>query len=444
MSGKQERAHWGSKFGFVLAAAGSAIGLGNIWRFPYVTQENGGGVFVAIYLLAVLLIGLPVMLAELAIGRRTQRNPVGAFKILNPNWKFVGLLGVATGIGILSYYSVVAGWTVGYAVKSISGDLDPKGFGPFISNAPLQLGYMVVFILLTCAVVVRGVQDGIERMARVLMPVLFVLMLGLIIRGLTLPTAAEGLRFYLMPDFDHVSAKTFLYGIGQAFFSLSLGMGVMITYGAYIDKKDNLATSALAVVGFDTLIAIMAGFLIFPVIGSSLTKGGPTLVFVTMIEQFNAMAGGRWVSVFFFLMLSVAALTSTVSLLEVVTAYFIDEWKMGRAKAVALVGFVALILGVPSALSLGAVDGLSSIVGGKGFLDLMDFVFGNLSLSFGALMMCVFLVYRWGVKDAAGEILSSAPGFRPYVGLWRVLMGGVVPAAILVMIVYMLVTGGGV
>jgi NSS family neurotransmitter:Na+ symporter len=438
------RAHWGSKIGFILAAAGSAVGLGNIWRFPYVVNENGGGIFVFLYLMAIVFLGLPVMLAELTIGRHTEKNPVGAFGAIAPGWKIVGYVGVITGVAILSYYGVVAGWTVGYVMKSAAGTLDPKGFGAFIGDAPLQVGYMVLFMLLTMAVVAFGVKDGIERMAQVLMPLLLILMLGLVIRGLTLPTAADGLHFYLYPAFDKIQPRTFVFAIGQAFFSLSLGMGAMITYGSYISRKDNLASSAAYVVAFDTFIALLAGFLIFPVIGKGLTKGGPTLVFETMIEQFNLMAGGRWVALLFFLLLAIAALTSTVSLLEVATAYLVDERGLKRPRAVAAVTGVTIALGVPSALSLGAVPSLSKILGEKGFLDIMDFLFGNVSLTLGALLTCIFLVYRWGISNAAAEVAQSYPQFARWVFAWRLLLGVVAPIAIGTILVYILVTGEGV
>lgn len=437
------RATWGSKLGFVLAAAGSAIGLGNIWRFPYVTYENGGGVFVLLYLVAIASLGLPVMLAELTIGRHTAKNPVGAFRTISPPWRYVGYLGVLTGIAILSYYGVVAGWTIGYVVKSAAGSLDPNGFEAFVADPVLQVGYLVAFVTATVVVVAFGVKNGIERMAQILMPLLLLLMLGLVIRGLTLPTAAEGLRFYLYPDFGAVTVKTVVFAVGQAFFSLSLGMGAMITYGSYINKRDNLATSALAVVSFDTFIALLAGFLIFPVIGSSITKGGPTLVFVTMIEQFNLMAGGRWVALLFFVLLAIAALTSTVSLLEVATSYLVDDRDMTRVKAVVSVGAVTILLGIPSALSLGAVGSLTNLVNGKGFLDIMDFLFGNVSLALGALLTCIFLVYRWGISNASAEVQSAYPGFARFVPLWRILMGFCAPAAIAAMLVYILVTGEG-
>ncbi len=439
---EEKRAHWGSRVGFVLAAAGSAVGLGNIWRFPYITQENGGGLFVLLYLAAVIFIGLPVMLGELAIGRHTQSNPVGAYRSISRRWRFLGLLGVITGFCILSYYSVVAGWTLAYIVKSVNGALDPAGFGHFVAEPFTQVVYLAVFIFLTCFVVVWGVQKGIERMSKILMPLLLLLLLALIIRGLTLPTAAAGLKFYLLPDFSQISMKVFLLAVGQAFFSLSLGMGAMLTYGGYINKGDNLLKSASAVVCFDTSIALLAGFLIFPVIGHGLTKGGPTLVFVTMIEQFNQMSGGQWLAAMFFVLLAVAALTSTVSLLEVVTAYLIDEWKLSRNLSVILTGLFCFAFGVPSALSLGASDFFSSIVFGKGFLDIMDFVFGNLSLTLGGLLMCIFIVYRWGIDKASTEVLSGAPGFGRFVPVWRVLLGFVVPASIVVMLLYMIITGG--
>ncbi len=437
-----QRAQWGSKIGFILAAAGSAIGLGNIWRFPYVTQENGGGIFVLFYLLAVVAIGLPVMLAEITLGRHTGKNPVGAFGAIDPKWKFVGALGVLTGTAILSYYGVVAGWTLGYVLKSAQGELSPEAFGAFVADPVAQVSYMVLFLAVTALVVALGVQKGIERMSRFLMPLLLLLLLGLIVRSLTLPTAAEGLRFYLWPNFEAVSAKTFLFAVGQAFFSLSLGMGAMMTYGGYLSKKENLVSSAVAVVGLDTLIAILAGFLIFPVIGHSLDKGGATLVFVTMIQQFNTMPGGQIVALFFFVLLALAALTSTVSLLEVATAYLTDEWKLSRKFSVAILFLFCSLLAVPSALSLGAVDWLSTL-GGKGFLGWFDFLFGNISLTLGALLTCLFLAYRWGVKNAAVEIAEGCSWFEPLLPLWRVLLGVVVPLAILVLLGYMLITGAG-
>jgi NSS family neurotransmitter:Na+ symporter len=429
--------------GFILAASGSAVGLGNIWRFPYVTQENGGGIFVLLYLACVFFIGFPVMLGELTLGRHAEKNPVGAYRSISRGWSFLGYLGVLTGAAILSYYGVVAGWTVGYLVKSIAGDLDPDAFGGFVADWRLQVGYLVAFLGLTAFVVAGGVRAGIERASSILMPVLLVLMIGLIVRGLTLPTAGDGLRFYLTPDLDKVTGVTAVSALGQAFFSLSLGMGAMITYGSYIRKDDNLVTSALSVVTFDTLVALLAGFLVFPVIGHGLECKGPTLVFVAMLDQFSRMPGGTIVAILFFLCLAVAALTSTVSLLEVPVAWLIDERGMSRRSAVAWVSGGTLLLGIPSALSLGAVPGLTQFIGEKSFLDVMDYLFGNLSLTIGAMLMSLFLVYRWGIGNAAEEVKRGYPRFGRFVAVWRVLLGFVVPLVTLGIFAYMLWTGEG-
>ena len=259
-----DRGQWSSKVGFIFAAAGSAIGLGNIWRFPYIVGENGGGAFVLLYILFVLIIGLPYMFGELALGRSVQKNPVGAIEAIRPGskWKSVGYLGVLTGAGILSFYGVIAGWTVGYIFKMATAS--PSGFGEFISNPWMVVPLFAGFILLTALIVYGGVEGGIERWSKILMPILFFIMLGIIIYTVTLDGAEKGLIFYLTPDFSKVTGKTVLAALGQAFFSLSLGMGLMITYGSYVSKKENIVTSAFFISVFDTLIALMAGLIIFP------------------------------------------------------------------------------------------------------------------------------------------------------------------------------------
>jgi len=445
------RGQWGSRLGFIFAAAGSAIGLGNIWRFPYTTGQNGGGAFVLLYLLCTMLIGLAVMWAELAIGRATQRSPVSAFKALAPGsaWKLVGYLGIFTGAGILSYYGVVAGWTVGYLLYGIRGsltDVDPaKLFGSFVADWRLQLGYLVVFMVLTMAVVLGGVRAGIERLTKILMPLLLLLLVGLIINGLTQPGAADGLAFYLAPDFTHVSGMTFVYALGQAFFSLSLGMGAMLTYGSYISKKENLASAGAYVVVFDTAIALMAGLMIFPILGGKPEAGGPGLVFVVLTQQFQSMPAGQLVAIVFFALLSVAALTSTVSLLEVVTSSLVDEWRLSRRTAAVSATVGITLLGVPSALSLGGVGWLSKLytVDGKpqGFLDLMNFIFGNIALAVGALLICLFVMLRWKPDQAIAEITAGAAWFQRIRHLWVFALAVLCPLAVLSLLVYMVVTG---
>jgi len=443
------RGEWSGRLGFILAAAGSAIGLGNIWRFPYITGQNGGGAFVLIYLIFVFAIGLPVMLSECAVGRSTGRNPVGAFKALAPGsaWSIVGFIGIATGVAILSYYTVVAGWTLGYIGFALRGDLLGQSitagdlFGNFVADGKQQVLYLTGFMVLTVVVVLGGVKGGIERMTKFLMPLLLLLLVTLIIRSLTLDGAARGLEFYLVPRFEDVTGKTIIFAMGQAFFSLSLGMGAMITYGSYLPKKENLAQCGLSVVIFDTVIALMAGLMIFPALGGAPEKGGPGLVFIALVDIFRTMPAGGLVAVIFFLLLAIAALTSTVSLLEVAVSYLIDEKGMKRRSAVILVAVVCIALGIPAALSLGAVPGLSSIVKGMGFLDIMDFTFGNMSLTVGAFLLCIFVGYKWGIKNASAEISLHCSVFPKLQKYWAFSVRVLAPLAIGLLIAYVVITG---
>ncbi|MDZ7261555.1 MAG: sodium-dependent transporter [candidate division KSB1 bacterium] len=438
----RDRGSWSSKFGFIMAAAGSAIGLGNIWRFPYLTGQNGGAAFVLVYLLCVFLIGFPVMLNEFAVGRYTRKNPVGALKALNPTgyWKWVGGLGVLTGFVILSYYSVVAGWTVGYLMKILTGALSQwtttevvaNSFGHFIASPLNSVGYLALFILLTMAVVVGGVKGGIERWCKILMPILLGLLILLVVRSVTLPGSGKGLLFYLKPDFSVISGKTVLMALGQAFFSLSLGMGAMMTYGSYISKEDNLVTSGFWVCLGDTLIAVLAGLALFPAVFAFglQPEAGPKLIFIVLPAVFSKIPAGTGVGALFFLLLAIAALTSTVSLLEVVTAYLVDDKGWPRHKAVFSVGFLSILFGSLSALSQGAVKGLGALpLFNKPFLDLMDMIFGNYSLSFGAFRLVVFVGWKWGIKKAVEELKMGNPEF-PYFGVWAFLIRFVCPLAV--------------
>ncbi len=333
-----KRGAWGSKTAFILAATGSAIGLGNIWRFPTMVSQHGGAVFVLVYILAVAFIGFTVMLAELTIGRHAQKNPVGAIGHIKPRspWKVIGYLGVITGVCILSYYSVVAGWTIGYIVKTATGafsgnvtsQLTEKIYTEFTSN-PLQVIFLLfLFIGMTTYIVSKGVKKGIERWTKVLMPILFLLIIFLAVRALTLPGASAGIAYYLNPDFSKLSGTVVLFALGQAFFSLSLGMGTMITYGSYISKSDNLVSSAGWVTFSDTFIALLAGLIIFPTLafsGQLGNVGGFGLVFKVFPIIFSQIPGGYIFALLFFSLLCVAALTSTISLLEVPVAYLVDE-----------------------------------------------------------------------------------------------------------------------
>jgi NSS family neurotransmitter:Na+ symporter len=432
------RGQWSSKAGFIFAAAGSAIGLGNIWRFPYIVGENGGAAFVLLYILFVVLIGLPYMFAELALGRSSQKNPVGAIDSIKQGslWKWVGLLGVLTGIGILSFYGVIAGWTFGYIFKAVTGNIGE--FGNFVSNPVIVLLLFALFMFITTMIVYGGVEGGIERWSKILMPVLLILLVGLIIYSNTLEGSGKGLAFYLQPDFSKITGRTMLAALGQAFFSLSLGMGLMITYGSYVSKKENLISSAFFIGLFDTVIAIMSGLIIFPALfamGESPTAG-PLLVFVVLPKLFTQMPGGFIVGAFFFILLSVAALTSTISLLEVPVAYMVDEKKVSRKKIVWIVAFVTYIIGIPSALSQGASDFFTEFsvlperLSSPGFLGHMSFLWGDFSLALGAFLLSIFVGWVWGAKNAAMELESGSPFFAKSKPIWIFMIRYFIPIVI--------------
>jgi NSS family neurotransmitter:Na+ symporter len=426
--------------GFILAAAGSAIGLGNIWRFPYVTGQHGGAAFLVLYLICVVVVGLPVMVAELTIGRFSRRNPVGAIHVIKPGspWKIVGYMGVLTGICILSYYSVMAGYTLGYIGKTIAGN--QITFADFTANAWISIPLFLVFSVLTVLVVQGGVRDGIERWAKILMPVLLCLLVVLIIRSVTLEGAGAGLSFYLKPDFSRVTIKTVLAALGQAFFSLSLGMGAMITYGSYLSKRDNIVTSGCYVALFDTLIAVMAGLIIFPALFAMQMDPaeGPGLVFVVFPKIFAAIPGGNVIGMGFFLLLSIAALTSTVSLLEVVTSYLVDERHWLRKHSVWIVAGLCFCLGIPSALSMGIVPALGDLpIPGGSILGFMDWLFGNMMLAVGAVLISIFTGWVWKISRAAEEIKVGYPGFGRISGILSFMLRFICPVLILVVLVFL-------
>jgi NSS family neurotransmitter:Na+ symporter len=433
------RGNWGSRVGFILAATGSAIGLGNIWRFPYVTGQNGGAAFVLLYLGCVLLIGLPILMAELSLGRKTTLNPVGAFRSLSSSklWPWVGYLGVATGVGILSFYLVVAGWTLGYIVRTV---LHSGGtFGEFIQDPVSEIGYFTMFLVLTVLVVMGGVQRGIERWSKLLMPLLLLILVALIGYNLTLEGAAAGIEFYLKPDFTKIEGSTVLAALGQAFFSLSLGMGTMITYGSYLSKKENIPFSATAVALSDTGIALLAGLMIFPALFSVGLEPsqGPALVFNVLPRVFEMMPGGTFIGVFFFILLAIAALTSTVSLLEVPVAFLVDQKKWTRRKAVGVLAVLVFVLGIPCALSQGTSDFFSNIAvfGQTGWLSIMNFIFSDLSLPIGGLCLSLFVGWVWGTRGASTEILEGATSRGgAYLAIWRPLIRFICPAIIFIVL----------
>lgn len=415
---KKKRGEWTSRAGFVLAASGSAIGLGNIWKFPYITGEHGGGAFVLVYLGCVVIVGLPLMLAELMIGRRTKLNPVGAFQKLHRQrspWALTGWLGVASGFLILSFYSVIAGWSLAYIFKSMAGfsgttESIQAQFGALASDTGTTIMWHTIFMILTIGIVIGGVKNGIERWSKILMPALLVLLLGLMGYGLFATNGgAAALKFLFYPDFSKLSAVGVLSALGHAFFTLSLGMGAMITYGSYMRSDESLIRDAVIVSFLDTLIALMAGVAIFSLVFHyGMQPGqGPGLIFRTLPVLFAET--GPWISVPFFLLLSFAALTSAISLLEVVVAYFVDQRGWSRTTSTLTMGSIIYLLG------LLAADSTIKFAFGDGeysFLDLADLATTNYMLPIGGFLTGLFVAYVMRDKDRTEEFGSDGPLYR--------------------------------
>jgi NSS family neurotransmitter:Na+ symporter len=433
---KKQRENWGSRFGFLMAAAGSAVGLGNIWRFPYLTGENGGGAFIVVYLICIAVVGLSIMTAEFAVGRRTGLAAVGAYKSQNRGWSFAGALGVLSGFFIMGFYPVVGGWSLAYVVKSLTGLLAaPEAigdvFGGFIGAPVEPLVWMVIYLVINVVIVAKGIAGGIEKAGKVLMPTLFVLLLFIIFRSVSLPGAGAGLAFLFKPDWSQVDGSTVLAALGQAFFSLSLGMGCMITYGSYLSKKENLPSNALTVVGLDTGVAIMAGLAIFPALfafGMEPTQG-PGLVFVVVPSIFAAMGGiGTLFSVIFFAALTVAALTSSLSLMEVVVAYLIDEKNMARKAATYLTSGIMAVMCILSSLSLGIMSGVTLF--GVGAFDFFDILTDKIFLAIGGMLLAIFVGWFMKKEDLKDELTNGGTVAFGLFEVWYNLVKYVIPVAI--------------
>ena len=435
---------FGSKLGIIAAAAGSAVGLGNIYRFPCELGNNGGGAFLLVYLLIVLCLGVPVMLSEFVIGRKTQKNPIGAFKALRPKsaWPMLGYMGVACALVIMAFYSTVAGWTLEYTVKAIGNQFQGKSletieneFTAFHNIGWKNILWQGIFIFLTGFVVFRGVANGIEKYSKVLMPLLVVILLVLAVRSVTLPHGTDGLVFLFKPDFSKITGSVLISALGQAFFSLSMGMGVLITYGSYIKKDDNMATTALSVTLSDTLVAVLAGVVIFPAAFSFGVQptAGMGLVFNTLPMIFNQMAGGYYFCIIFFVLLAVAALTSTISLLEVIVAYLVEEVHLSRRWSTVLASVACMAVGVFASLSLR--DGSGIALGGKSFFDCLDFLSSNILLPLGALLIVVFVGWILGKTAFFEEITNGGKLKLSLKGVIYFIIKFVAPLAIAVIFI---------
>ncbi len=417
----EKRANFGSKLGVILASAGSAVGLGNIWRFPYETGENGGAAFIIIYLGCVLLMGIPIMVAEFLIGRRSRSNTAGAYQRLAPGtpWKWVGRMGVLAGFLILSYYTVVAGWTLEFIYEAATNSFAGKSaegfiasFDSFVANPWRPLIWLIAFMLMTHYIIVKGVEKGIEKSAKIMMPALFILLIILAICSISLPGSSAGINFLFKPDFSQINSNTFLSAMGQAFFSLSLGMGCLCTYASYFKNDTPLPKVALNVATIDTLVAILAGIIIFPAAFSVGIKpdAGPSLLFITLPNVFQQAFGSIpllaiTLSIMFYVLLAVAALTSTISLHEVVTAYLHEEFNMTRKKAARIVTTSCIILGVFCSLSLGI--GKEYALFGMTLFDLFDYVTAKLMMPIGGFLIAIFTGWYLDKKIVWEEITNQ-------------------------------------
>lgn len=446
---KKERGNFGSKLGVILASAGSAVGLGNIWRFPYETGNHGGAAFILIYLGCILLLGLPIMIAEFLIGRHSQANTARAYQILAPGtqWRWVGRMGVLAGFLILGYYSVVAGWTLEYIFEAVSNSFAGKtpaefisSFQSFSSNPWRPALWLTLFLLATHFIIVKGVEKGIEKSSKIMMPTLFIIILILVGCSVTLPGAGKGIEFLLKPDFSKVDGNVFLGAMGQAFFSLSLGIGCLCTYASYFSKNTNLTRTAFSVGIIDTFVAVLAGFIIFPAAFSVGIQpdAGPSLIFITLPNVFQQAFSGIPIlayifSVMFYVLLALAALTSTISLHEVVTAYLHEEFNFTRGKAARLVTTGCILLGILCSLSLGVTKEFT--IFGLGMFDLFDFVTAKLMLPLGGLLISIFTGWYLDKKLVWSEITNNGTLKVPTYKLIIFILKYVAPIAISVIFI---------
>lgn len=424
----QKRDSWGSKFGFIMAAAGSAIGLGNLWKFPYLASKYGGGVFVVVYLTLIILIGFTMMLGELTIGRATKLEQYSAYKKLSPTWGFLGSMGILTAFMILSFYSVVGGWVIKYIVTYLTGGVSGdtgQFFGNFVGSPVEPIFWHALFMILTLLIVMGGVAGGIEKASKILMPLLFLFLIILVIRSLTLPNAAAGVAYYLKPDFSKFNLDVVVRAMGQVFFSLSLGMGTLVTYGSYLKGDEDLQNSALTIPALDTLAALLAGLAIVPAVISfgMDVESGPPLMFITLPKIFEAMPFGGIFGLMFFVLVLFAAVTSSISLLEVPVAWAVDTRGWSRKKAVLVFAAICWLVGIGASLSLGVWE--FKFFNNMGLFDVLDYLTSNIMLPLGGLLMALFYTLVWGYDNAFAEIKKGSTFSLG--SFWRVSMMIIVP-----------------
>lgn len=443
----QQRDGFKSRFGAIAALAGSAVGLGNIWKFPYEAGSNGGGAFLIIYIFFTIAIGFPVMLAEFSLGRRSQQNALGTFRVLAPrtHWYLFGLLSIIAATLILSFYGTVSGWTLEYVWLSFANSFKGQSaadintiFNNFISHPYKAVLWQAGFMVLTGAIVLAGVQKGIERYTKIMMPLLFVIIIALAISACTLPGSARGLEFLFYPHFSELTADGVLSALGQAFFSLSVGMGILLTYASYIPKKDNLAGISLKVIATDTLVAILAGIAILPSVFSFNIdpQAGPGLVFLTLPKVFQSLPAGQLWAILFFILLTFAALTSAISLLEVPVAYLVEEKKLKRPLASLIATLGITFIGSFNTLSFGPLSHVR--IFGLSIFEACDFLCSNLLLPLGGILICIFAGWYLDKAILYNEISNNGSLKIRFFRLYTFILKYIAPICILMILLNVL------
>ena len=413
----EKRTAFSSRMGFVLAAAGSAVGLGNIWRFPYLAAKYGGGMFLLVYIILVVTFGFTLIIAEIGLGRKTGLSVIGAYKALNKKWAFLGVLSAVVPIIIVPYYSVIGGWVTKYFAEFVSGGgmgtATDTYFGSFVSSDLPPIFWLAVFVAIVFVIVIMGVEKGVEKASKILMPILVGLTIAVTIYSLTLPGAGEGVAYYFTPDFSNFSADTVLAAMGQMFYSMSLAMGIMVTYGSYMNKNQDLEKSVKQIEIFDTGIAILAGLMIIPAVfafsggDEAALSTGPSLMFVTMPKVFQSMGdAGHVVGAMFFLLVLFAALTSAISLMETVVSIFCDKFKIKRTKSCIITLIIIMLLALPSSFGFGMWGDIT--INGMSFLDFFDFISNSVLMPIVALLTCIFIGYIMKPKIIVDEVMLSS------------------------------------
>jgi NSS family neurotransmitter:Na+ symporter len=442
---KSQRGQWATALGFIMAAAGAAIGLGNVWKFPYLAAKFGGGTFLFAYIIMIIVLGMPILVAEIVLGRRGKLNPVGTYAKLSDGskwWKFVGFAAVSVNFIVLSYYSVVGGWIVNYMFKYITGGISgdiPGYFVGFITSPAAPLLWHVIFMAATIFIVVKGIAGGIEKASKIMMPALFVLFLILVVRAVTLPGAVEGIKYYLTPDFSKLTGVTFLMAMGQIFFSLNIGAGCTMTYASYLSEDENIPKMSAVIPVMDSMAAFLAGMIIIPsVFAFGLDPAaGPPLLFITMPHVFTQMPFGTLFGLMFFLLMLFAALTSSISMLEVNVSFLVDHYKKDRMKSAIWAGIIIFLAGIPSSLSQGVFSWFK--IGGLDFLNAADFLASYIMMPFGAFMMCIFISRRFGIDEAIKEATNNGKISFGLKNAWAFLIKYVVP--VIIILVFLSSTG---